>query len=148
MLLQMIRLLLLVALLVTQAAPAFAANNGNGNGNGNGGASMGNGNSGENSGNGNGNAYGRDEDAPATRPPAGAITSEQDAALNAVQDGRAIPLEEILETAKTVTPGEVLDAHLVRVNGFLLYELKILAPNGYSVRKEYYYARSGVLVGR
>lgn len=151
MLRRLLQLLLITALLGAQVAPAAAANGNansaansgdggggsNGNGNANGAA---NGNAG---GNGNGNAFGRDKDAPATLPPPAALISEQDAALDAVKDGRALPLETILGVAKSATPGEVLDARLVTVNGFLLYELKILAPNGYSVSKAYYYARSG-----
>jgi hypothetical protein len=160
MLRRLLQLLLITALLGAQLAPAVAANgiaNGAASGDGGGGSNgNGNGNSGNNGngdangaangnagGNGNGNAFGRDKDAPATLPPPAALISEQDAALDAVKDGRALPLETILGVAKSATPGEVLDARLVTVNGFLLYELKILAPNGYSVSKAYYYARSG-----
>jgi hypothetical protein len=69
----------------------------------------------------------------------------QDEAVTAVSNKKILPLERILVAAKLFTDGEVIDAKLINVKGFLLYELKVLEGDG-DVSNLYFYARSGVLV--
>lgn len=143
-----------------QPANSNAGGNGNGNagGNGNGNAdgasgsnAGGNGN-GAGGGNGHGggdassNAGGDGNGNGGPSGPANAHPSvpDQDVARQAVESGAARPLADIIETARKTYPGDVLDARLVTVKGFLLYELKVL--EGQVVRKVYFYARSGLPV--
>jgi hypothetical protein len=79
-----------------------------------------------------------------TTPSSGAGT-DQDAAVRAVEDLRALPLETIATKVHETTPGEIIDAQLITVDGFLLYEVKVLDGERLSV--DYYYARSGNKVG-
>ena len=117
-------------------------------------------------GNGGGNAHGRSghrgESGPSPRaliaPPApspsgpgatavapvGGGASER-AALEAVQSGRAVPLQTILPDLQSRTGGQMIDARLVSVQGFLLYAIKVLTPEG-RVEVKYYYAQSGLPV--
>ncbi|HWA17890.1 MAG TPA: hypothetical protein VG757_02740 [Devosia sp.] len=69
----------------------------------------------------------------------------QDEAVTAVSNKKILPLDSILVAAKLFTDGEVIDAKLIEVKGFLLYELKVLEADG-DVSDLYFYARSGVLV--
>jgi uncharacterized membrane protein YkoI len=71
--------------------------------------------------------------------------SDSERALEAVRSHRALPLEDIVETATEGHPGKLIDARLITVEDFLLYELKLLEPDG-DVRTVYYYARSGIEV--
>lgn len=63
-------------------------------------------------------------------------------ALAAVQAGRAVSLESILPDVRRRTGGEIINAQLQFVQGFLVYAVKVLAPGG-QVTTEYYYARTG-----
>lgn len=72
-------------------------------------------------------------------------TLSQDDALAAVANRRAVPLEQIMVAAARLTDGEIIDAQLVTVRGFLLYELKVLETTG-DVVELYFYARSGQVV--
>lgn len=132
-----------------------AGNNGNDNGN------SGNGNAGGSSGNtngvgiGNGNASDALEDAadvPEDVPAADPVdvpqqSTDQDAALDAVKSGKAVPLENIVTNVQQKVGGEVLDAHQFTERGFLLYEITVLQSDG-KVKRVYYYAKSGLPVGQ
>jgi uncharacterized membrane protein YkoI len=74
--------------------------------------------------------------------PASIITLDQNAALELVRSNRALPLERIMSLARLEIDGEIVDAHLIQVRGFLLYELKVVDADG-DVSDIYYYARSG-----
>jgi hypothetical protein len=76
--------------------------------------------------------------------PAG-TPSPQDSALEAVRADRALPLDQIIARAAALTDGQVIDAQLITLRGFLLYELKVLEPTG-DVIDLYFYARSGEAV--
>lgn len=69
----------------------------------------------------------------------------QQAALAAVKNGRALPLEDILLRAKLLIDGDVIDAQLIAVQDVLLYELKVLGKAG-DVSELYFYAQSGLPV--
>lgn len=69
----------------------------------------------------------------------------QEGALKAVQNHRALPLEDILTRARLVAEGEIIDAQLIQVRRILVYEIKVLGKSG-DVRELYFYARSGALV--
>jgi uncharacterized membrane protein YkoI len=47
-----------------------------------------------------------------------------------VQEGRILPLTEILERVARKAPGEVLEVELELDDGVYVYELKILGPDG------------------
>jgi hypothetical protein len=68
-----------------------------------------------------------------------------DVALEAVRSQRALPLEQIVARAQQFSDGQVIDARLISVRGFLLYELKVLETTG-DVVDLYFYARSGEVV--
>lgn len=69
---------------------------------------------------------------------------DQDKALEAVQSAEALPLDQIIATARHLTSGEIVDAKLTRRNGSLLYRLKVLEATG-EVRAFYFFAQSGQL---
>jgi hypothetical protein len=69
----------------------------------------------------------------------------QEGALKAVQNHRALPLEDILTRARLVAEGEIIDAQLIQVRRILVYEIKVLGKSG-EVKDLYFYARSGALV--
>lgn len=75
-------------------------------------------------------------------PGDGAATLDQNGAIEAVESRRALPLEQIMTKARLHTQGEIVDAQLVSVKGFLLYELKVVEANG-DVDELYFYALSG-----
>jgi uncharacterized membrane protein YkoI len=77
----------------------------------------------------------------------GGRPSDAEFALEAVRNNRALPLAEILAIARPAVAGEVIDARLVTVRGFLVYEVKFLTREG-QVSRSYYYARSGRKVGQ
>lgn len=70
---------------------------------------------------------------------------DQSGAIEAVKSRRALPLEQIMTGARFHTQGEIVDAQLISLKGFLLYELKVVEPNG-DVDELYFYALSGELV--
>jgi hypothetical protein len=73
------------------------------------------------------------------------LTLTQQEALDAVANKKVMPLDKVLVAARLFTDGEIIDANLISVNGFLLYAFKVLASSG-DVSTIYYYARSGVRV--
>ena len=78
-------------------------------------------------------------------PGSNETTSDQDEALKAVEDARALPLETISQRVHETNAGEIVDARLLTVDGFLLYEVKVL--DGEQLDVLYYYARTGNRVG-
>lgn len=68
--------------------------------------------------------------------------AEEDRALEAVRTGRAVPLDRVLSKAQSATGGDLIDTRLLTVEGFLLYELRMLLPDG-TVDRLYYYASTG-----
>lgn len=88
------------------------------------------------------------EDAVGSLTPSGsgeAARLDQSGAIEAVKSHRALPLEQIMTKARFHTQGEIVDAQLISLNGFLLYELKVVEANG-DVDELYFYALSGELV--
>jgi hypothetical protein len=71
--------------------------------------------------------------------------SEQDQALSAVRDEKALPLDQIVAAARHLTQGQIINAELQTVKGDLLYKLKVLEATG-DVREFYFRALSGALV--
>jgi ferric-dicitrate binding protein FerR (iron transport regulator) len=74
-----------------------------------------------------------------------ATDNEQEVALDAVRSARALPLDQIVVAARRHTSGEIIDARLIELRGFLLYELKVIEAGG-DVADLYFYARSGEIV--
>lgn len=67
---------------------------------------------------------------------------DHDEAREAYEHGETLPLAEILPRALRAIPGEVLEIELEREHGRLVYEIEILARNGW-VRKVSLDARTG-----
>ena len=51
-------------------------------------------------------------------------------AKRALEEGRVLPLAEILEKVKAKVPGKVIEVELEVEDGILVYDLKVLARNG------------------
>ncbi|HYD65383.1 PepSY domain-containing protein [Azospirillum sp.] len=62
---------------------------------------------------------------------------DQDRARDAVRDGRALPLERIVEKARTAFGGDVLDVELEDEDDALRYELKVMTADGRILKLEY-----------
>src|SRR5690242_1786781 len=79
----------------------------------------------------------------AALPLAGArADDDQERALSAREAGRALPLARILERAQRDTPGQVLGVELEDEGGQVIYEVKVLRPDG-RVRMLAYDAATG-----
>jgi uncharacterized membrane protein YkoI len=74
--------------------------------------------------------------------PALARDSDHDRARQAVRSGEALPLRTILDKAAAEFPGELIEAELEDEHGRLIYEIKLITPDG-NVLKVYYDARDG-----
>lgn len=74
-----------------------------------------------------------------------AATSDHDRARRAVEEGRILPLKEILARAQAAYPGQVIEAELEDEGGNVVYEIKILTTDG-RVMKLYYSAATGELL--
>ncbi len=57
-------------------------------------------------------------------------TSDHEQARQAVTDGRALPLAKILEMVSPALRGELVGVELEVEGSNLIYELKVLAPDG------------------
>jgi uncharacterized membrane protein YkoI len=81
-----------------------------------------------------------------TSPPTQGSASplEQDKALQAVRSSAALPLDQIIASARHLTQGQIVDAELTNAAGTLLYRLKVLETTG-EVRAFYFYAQTGQL---
>src|SRR5690242_5319703 len=71
---------------------------------------------------------------------------DQDAARRALETGKALPFERILERARRDHPGQVLGAEIETERDRLIYELRILQPGG-RIGEWRYDARTGQPVG-
>ena len=78
--------------------------------------------------------------------PDSALRYTPDHARDAVNAGKAVTLGSLLPDLNARGSGEVIDAEMLNVNGFLVYAIKVLRPNGL-VTTEYYYAQSGRFIG-
>ena len=67
---------------------------------------------------------------------------DQERALSAREAGRALPLARILERARRDVPGQVLGVELEDEGGRVIYEVKVLRPDG-RVRTLAYDAATG-----
>lgn len=74
-----------------------------------------------------------------------ASASDHDRARRAVEEGRILPLKEILARAQGAYPGQVIEAELEDEGGTVVYEIKILTTDG-RVMKLYYNAATGELL--
>lgn len=72
-------------------------------------------------------------------------SSDHDRARRAVEEGRILPLKEILVRAQGAHPGQVLEAELEDEGGVMVYEIKMLTSDG-RVMKLYYNAGTGELM--
>ena len=71
-----------------------------------------------------------------------ADADDQERALSAREAGRALPLARILERARRDVPGRVLGVELEDEGGRVIYEVKVLRPDG-RVRMLAYDAATG-----
>lgn len=74
-----------------------------------------------------------------------ASASDHDRARRAVEEGRILPLKEILARAQGAYPGQVIEAELEDEGGIVVYEIKILTADG-RVTKLFYNAATGDLL--
>lgn len=68
--------------------------------------------------------------------------SDHDLVRRAVEDGRILPLTDILARAETAYPGQLIEAELEDDHGRPTYEIKMLSNDG-RVMKLLYDARTG-----
>lgn len=78
----------------------------------------------------------------AAPPPPNSTTRELEEAQHAVETREALPLARVVAAAESRTTGHVINARLVRIDGFLLYQLTFLDETGRSWR-DFFYARTG-----
>ncbi|PWC36049.1 PepSY domain-containing protein [Azospirillum sp. TSO35-2] len=69
--------------------------------------------------------------------PACAGEDDHDRARDALREGRILPLERIVESARQRFGGDVLDVGLEDEDAGFRYELKMIAPDGRIMRLEY-----------
>lgn len=74
--------------------------------------------------------------------PARADEADHDRARRALEEGRILPLGQILTRAEIAYPGQLIEAELEDERGKLVYELKVLAKDG-RLLKLYYDAATG-----
>lgn len=67
---------------------------------------------------------------------------DHERARRAVQAGQVLPLRAILDNAARDFPGDVIETELEDHHGTLVYEIKVISPEG-RVMKVYYDARDG-----
>lgn len=72
-------------------------------------------------------------------------SGDHDRARRAFEEGRILPLKEILARAEAAYPGQLVEAELEDEHGALVYELKVLTTDG-RVMKLYYDASTGELL--
>ncbi|MBL6617944.1 MAG: PepSY domain-containing protein [Reyranella sp.] len=70
---------------------------------------------------------------------------DQDRARRAVEQGRMLPLREIIARAESAFAGQVVEAELEDERGVPIYEVKVLTRGG-RVVKVRYDARTGALL--
>jgi uncharacterized membrane protein YkoI len=70
---------------------------------------------------------------------------DHDRVRRAVEEGRMLPLRDILARAQAAYPGEVVETELEDERGVLVYEIKVVTPDGRLI-KLHYDARTGELL--
>ena len=70
---------------------------------------------------------------------------DHERARRALQAGEVLPLKTILEKANAQFPGDLIEAELEDEHGRMVYELKLISPDG-KVMKLHYDARDGSLI--
>jgi uncharacterized membrane protein YkoI len=63
----------------------------------------------------------------------GSATADDDdhlTARRALEEGRVLPLAEVLAAVKSKLPGKVIEVELEVEDGILVYDLKMLTPDG------------------
>jgi uncharacterized membrane protein YkoI len=78
-------------------------------------------------------------------PPAAFAGGDHDRARQAVEDGRIMPLKEILTRAEGAYPGQLIEAELEGEGGKMVYEIKMLTKDG-QLMKLLYDARTGEML--
>ena len=68
-----------------------------------------------------------------------------DRARRAVEEGRILPLKDILARAEAAYPGQMVETELENEDGALVYEIKMLTKDG-RVMKLHYDAKTGELL--
>lgn len=63
--------------------------------------------------------------------------ADHDRARRALEEGRILPLRDILERAEAEVPGRMIEAELEDEHGKLVYEIKVLAQDGRLVKLIY-----------
>ncbi len=74
-----------------------------------------------------------------------AASDDHDRARRAVEEGRILPLKDILARAQGAYPGQVIEAELEDEGGTVVYEIKILTADGRGM-KLFYNAGTGELL--
>ncbi|MBC7908052.1 MAG: PepSY domain-containing protein [Rhodospirillaceae bacterium] len=74
-----------------------------------------------------------------------AMAGDHDRARRAVQAGEVLPLRTILDKAAAQFPGDLIEAELEDERGQMVYEIKLISPEG-NVIKLHYDARDGRLL--
>lgn len=77
--------------------------------------------------------------------PAAAGNDDHERARRAVEEGRILPLKDILSRANRAYPGQVIETEFEDEGGIAVYEIKILTPDS-RVMKLVYDASTGELV--
>lgn len=77
--------------------------------------------------------------------PAWAGDDDHDRARRAVEEGRIMPLKDILARAEAAYPGQMIEAELEEHGGSMVYEIKMLTTDG-RVMKLLYDAQTGVFL--
>ncbi len=77
-----------------------------------------------------------------------ASASDHDRARRAVEEGRILPLKEILARAQGAYPGQVIEAELEDEDGMIVYEIKMLTTDGRLMKLSYNAATGKLLKTR
>lgn len=77
--------------------------------------------------------------------PAAFAGGDHDRARQAVEDGRIMPLKEILTRVEGAYPGQLIEAELEGEGGRMVYEIKMLTKDG-QLMKLLYDARTGEML--
>lgn len=78
-------------------------------------------------------------------PAAARDDHDHDRARRAVEEGRMLPLREIMARAEAAYPGQIVEAELEQKGGAPVYEIKIVTNAG-RLMKLHYDARTGALL--
>ena len=78
-------------------------------------------------------------------PAAAHADGDHERARKALQAGQVLPLKTILDKATERFPGDLIEAELEEEHGRMVYELKLISPEG-NVMKLIFDARDGSLI--